>query len=326
MNVFNLVSELRQQNAQISLDGENIKLLASAGQLTPEQMSALKDNKAEVIAFLQQEQALLKSGNHVTTLTTSDFPLASIDEQQLEQWQQRYDIEDIYAATAMQSGMIFHAMNEEGSSAYINQLWLNLDQSINADLLCEAWRLLAQQQPIFRTLFIGFESHLQQLVVKKAEVPLQVIDHSAVSQEQHESEFQQWLVIDRKNSFDFSKAPLFRISLFRLSDGSHRLVWTYHHVLVDGWCSNLVLEGVMSNYQALLNSQPVSNASNNQYKNTSPGFRLKIAKKHKVTGKPSCSRWKMPHNYKVISLSLQTMRSRGMVRKRWYSVKRSLKV
>ena len=49
MNVFNLVKTLRQQGAQLSLDREKIKLLASEGQISQDQMGELKNHREEVM-------------------------------------------------------------------------------------------------------------------------------------------------------------------------------------------------------------------------------------------------------------------------------------
>lgn len=266
MNVFNLVKTLRQQGAQLSLDREKIKLLASEGQISQDQMVELKNHRDEVIDYLRQEQALNNQQSGDTTLTPSDFPLANVSVDQLVQWEKSYEIEDIYPATAMQSGMIFHSLKAMDSATYTNQLWLTLSGDINIEVLQQAWQGLAQQQPILRTAFVGFDHKIQQLISKNVNIPWQLIDHSQLSQDEHRQQFELFLENDRIEPFNFAAPPLFRINVFTLADGRSRLVWTYHHVLVDGWCSDLVLQGVMANYAQLLASKPVHKGGINGYK------------------------------------------------------------
>ncbi|MEU6664495.1 amino acid adenylation domain-containing protein [Streptomyces sp. NPDC046727] len=40
---------------------------------------------------------------------------------------------------------------------------------------------------------------------------------------------------DRRRRMDPARPPLMRFSLLRLGERSHRLVWSVHHILVDGW-------------------------------------------------------------------------------------------
>ena len=41
-----------------------------------------------------------------------------------------------------------------------------------------------------------------------------------------------------------------RLTLIRTADASSQLIWTTHHVLIDGWCVPLVLSEVLSHYEA----------------------------------------------------------------------------
>jgi len=41
--------------------------------------------------------------------------------------------------------------------------------------------------------------------------------------------------IDRAEGLDLGTAPLLRVTLARLSDTRVQVVWTFHHLLLDGW-------------------------------------------------------------------------------------------
>ena len=47
-----------------------------------------------------------------------------------------------------------------------------------------------------------------------------------------------------------SEAPLARLALIRWQDQVTELVWSAHHILLDGWCTPLILEQVFTDYAA----------------------------------------------------------------------------
>src|SRR5204862_82915 len=56
---------------------------------------------------------------------------------------------------------------------------------------------------------------------------------------------------DRARGLDVATAPLTRLVLARLSATEVRVVWTFHHVLLDGWSVSQVLGDVFAAHAAL---------------------------------------------------------------------------
>src|SRR5262249_56580977 len=55
---------------------------------------------------------------------------------------------------------------------------------------------------------------------------------------------------DRRRGFDFSRAPLARVAAIRTS-AALELVFTFHHLLLDGWSTASLLDEVFTDYAAL---------------------------------------------------------------------------
>ena len=51
--------------------------------------------------------------------------------------------------------------------------------------------------------------------------------------------------------FDPSRPPLSRLALFRIDRDLHQLVWSIHHVAIDGWCLSVLLHEALDTYEAL---------------------------------------------------------------------------
>lgn len=57
---------------------------------------------------------------------------------------------------------------------------------------------------------------------------------------------------DKVEGFNFSSGELMRVSVLRTGEESYRFVWSFHHILMDGWCLFLVVGEAFNTYFAIL--------------------------------------------------------------------------
>lgn len=183
-------------------------------------------------------------------LLPSDFPMSRVTTADLDAWQVRYTIENLYPATSMQQGMLYHSMLD--ASAYVSQIYPTFTGHLDADLFRQAWQAVVERYDILRTVFVGEGEQLHQLVVPNAVVPWVEVDLRSLTEEQQARHFEDARQRDKAIGFDPSCAPMLRISLFWLSDNRFRVLWSSHHMLLDGWSTPLVYRDVMAIYQSLL--------------------------------------------------------------------------
>lgn len=152
-----------------------------------------------------------------------------------------------YPLSSMQQGMLLQSLHESGT--YIQQLVCELREDLNEAGLLRAWQEVARRHDILRTAFRweGISEPLQD-VYEEIDLPWRSEDWSQLSPEQQHQEFEKFLLSDRKSSFDVTKAPLMRWTCFKLGARQHRLVWTFHHALLDGRSHFMVLQEVFSLY------------------------------------------------------------------------------
>jgi len=79
-----------------------------------------------------------------------------------------------------------------------------------------------------------------------SKVPLEQHDWRGVDPLEQDKRIKSFLVSDRASGFDFSQAPLMRLTVLRLADHSYQIVWSKHHLILDGWSAPLVLEEVFN--------------------------------------------------------------------------------
>ncbi|WNZ58795.1 amino acid adenylation domain-containing protein [Myxococcus sp. MxC21-1] len=159
-------------------------------------------------------------------------------------------IEDIYELAPMQHGMLFHALMEPGAGMYVEQLSCEVRGDLPIDRWKEAWQHVLARHPILRSGFLweGLEKPLQ-VVAVEAEVPWRIEDIRHVPANAQQRWIDDFLREDRLQGFDMGTPPLIRCALIRLDDARHLFVWTYHHLLLDGWCFSIVLREVLGAFE-----------------------------------------------------------------------------
>src|SRR5690606_7808263 len=63
---------------------------------------------------------------------------------------------------------------------------------------------------------------------------------------------------DREEGFDLTRGPLIRFFLCRLQADHFIMVWSFHHILMDGWCFGILLEDWLDYYRQLLGQPSVT--------------------------------------------------------------------
>ena len=157
----------------------------------------------------------------------------------------------------MQQGMLFHAIGEPGSGVDIEQIVCQLDERLDTTAMLRAWDLIASRHTILRTAFIweGIAEPLQQ-VHDSVRIPSEMIDWRGADAAEQAACWDRLLAADRKKGFELSRAPLMRLHIVQLGESSYRLLWTFHHALLDGRSFPIVLREVFAAYTAFRDGMP----------------------------------------------------------------------
>ena len=200
--------------------------------------------------------------------TPSDFPLAALDQKTVD-WlvAEKKQIEDIYPLSPMQQGLLFHSLYAPEASEYLVQLTCTLEGEFDSAAFKRVWQEVLDRHPITRTSFV-WENLKQPLQIVHSHIPLpwQELDWRTVPAEQQPARLEEFLASDHKQGFDLSQAPLLRFSLIRQTENTYQFVWSYHHLLFDGWSLPLLLREVFTFYEAFHQKQSVYLERSRPYK------------------------------------------------------------
>jgi thioesterase domain-containing protein/non-ribosomal peptide synthetase component F/acyl carrier protein len=156
-----------------------------------------------------------------------------------------------YELSPTQQGMLFHAMSEPSSDLYVEQFSYLLHGDLDVPLFEWAWQYVAARFDVLRSSFhwAGGEN-LFQRVHQEASIPWQREDWRENGQLDWRKAFDAFVGADRQRPFDFQRPPVMRLALIRLAERKHIFLWTFHHVLLDGWSLPIVLRTVLIAYEA----------------------------------------------------------------------------
>nr|AGS49329.1 long-chain-fatty-acid--CoA ligase [uncultured bacterium esnapd2] len=159
----------------------------------------------------------------------------------------RSDIADILPLTPLQEGLLFHTLyDEQARDAYLGQHAFELDGDLDVEALRAAAEGVLRMHGNLRASFrYKGLSRTVQVIPRAVAVPWQYIDSS-----DRPEEAERVVAEDRRTRFDVTKGPLLRFTVVKLGPQRHLFLLTYHHMLLDGWSTPLLLGELMKLYQS----------------------------------------------------------------------------
>jgi amino acid adenylation domain-containing protein/non-ribosomal peptide synthase protein (TIGR01720 family) len=204
-------------------------------------------------------------------LVPADFPLAAIDQDELSRLAARGPVSDIYPLSPMQQGLLFHSVYAvDRSSLYAIQIHTRIEATLDVEAFRQAWRAVVARHDVLRTGFVWKRTGEPLQIVYEAVDPddsaCAVEDWRAVPVAQQEARQLGYLAEEQRRGFDFERPPLARIALLRTGDAEWHVVWTAHHLVLDGWSGSLVIADVLRAYQAIVGGHAMPAASSGRYR------------------------------------------------------------
>ncbi|MGD9488072.1 MAG: amino acid adenylation domain-containing protein [Calditrichaceae bacterium] len=201
-------------------------------------------------------------------VSPSDFPLASIDQAYLDRiYEANPLIEDIYPLSPMQQGMLFHSLMSPETEVYSEQLSCKFTGELDPEMFKFAWQKVSERHEVLRSAYIwkGLDRPLQ-IVYKTIDIPFTILDWSGDSADKQKSLMYDFLSGELKEITSMANAPLMRIGLIRLDKNTHYFVWSHHHLLFDGWGTQIILKEIFELYESLSKKEPVSQELSTPYR------------------------------------------------------------
>ncbi|PAK03398.1 hybrid non-ribosomal peptide synthetase/type I polyketide synthase [Burkholderia ubonensis] len=123
---------------------------------------------------------------------------------------------------------------------------------LDVDALVRAFRALSERHEILRTHFVlvGNQPFQQVLPAGEAAFPVEVVDLQDA--EDRDAQAASIEASERLAPMDLAAGPLFRVKLLRLSEVRHVCICTMHHIVTDGWSTEVLLDDLSQIYNAFV--------------------------------------------------------------------------
>lgn len=196
----------------------------------------------------------LDSADHVDGTGKAPFVLANLEEGVLAKLKSRFPgAEDAYLLSPTQTGIYLQSLLlGRHSGVYIEQILFTLNGEFHLRAFEDGWKAVIERFSVLRTA-INRRGTPQPIQVILDTVPFEVDFHDWLGKNEGviEVEFDALVKAERVRGFDLSQAPLMRVTVVRTHDDRHRVLWTYHHIILDGWSEPVVIENAFKAYGSI---------------------------------------------------------------------------
>ncbi|WP_434813447.1 surfactin non-ribosomal peptide synthetase SrfAC [Bacillus halotolerans] len=168
-------------------------------------------------------------------------------------------VQDMYYLSPMQEGMLFHTILNPGQSFYLEQITMKVKGDFNIKCLEESMNVIMDRYDVFRTVFIHEKvKRPVQVVLKKRQFHIEEMDQTHLSESEQTDKINEYKAQDKIKGFDLTRDIPMRAAIFKKADNSFEWVWSYHHIILDGWCFGIVVQDLFKVYNALREQKPYS--------------------------------------------------------------------
>lgn len=155
---------------------------------------------------------------------------------------EKNNIKQISDLSSMQRGILFHSLEEE--DAYLIQVLLKMKGELSIDTIQNAFNCFVQEYDILRT----------GILYKNVSKPIKVVYKKRVEDAFYSKDMslEEYLKNDRRRGFDLEKDLLIRMGIIE-ENREFNLIITFHHIILDGWSKDIILQRLFEIYSLLLN-------------------------------------------------------------------------
>ncbi|MGB7293945.1 MAG: condensation domain-containing protein, partial [Thermodesulfobacteriota bacterium] len=123
--------------------------------------------------------------------------------------------------------------------------------SLKVGALVESLIEIQKRHDVLRTIFSTSEGQPIQFIARSRELQIKAVDLSKLTSEEQEKSLMRIKMDESRIPFDLSSGPLIRSKVIKLAEEDHVLLITIHHIVFDGWSTQVFNQEISTIYQAL---------------------------------------------------------------------------
>ena len=164
------------------------------------------------------------------------------------------NVEDVYPLSPLQQSLLYRHELNAGDQVYWNQVSIRLRGGLDVDVLRSTWQQIVKRHATLRTRFVHDKSGRPlQAVHRSIELPWYFEDLSGLDAESRQAAISGHFTATAP---PLDRPPLFTLALFKVGGSEYEFVWSYHHIILDGWSEALIWDEVWRTYERLRDGKP----------------------------------------------------------------------
>ncbi|MBI9089226.1 MAG: amino acid adenylation domain-containing protein [Desulfobacterium sp.] len=185
------------------------------------------------------------------------LPKAALDNLMTECRVESDNLQAVYPLSPLQEGMLFHSLLEKNGTAFFEQFSFDIKGRLDLEAFEQSWNHLFDAFDVFRTVFShqGGDGPVQ-VVLKKRSIEFTVADLTGQTEKDKQARIKAFKLADRRQGFYLSRDVLMRVMVFECGPGCHHVVWSHHHIIMDGWSCGIMVETLLGAYAGIRAGSP----------------------------------------------------------------------
>ncbi|MFB8795998.1 MAG: condensation domain-containing protein [Microcoleus sp.] len=235
MKFNQFVDELSQRGVKLWAEGNQLRVRAPKGVLTPELRDLLTEYKAELLALVQHSNAIASD---------TDFLLVPVSR------------EGNLPLSFGQERLWFLNQIDPTNPSYNEFAALRLKGSLNAEALERSINEIIRRHEIWRTTFQEVDGQPIQIISSTLKLAMPLIDLRQFPNNEREIEIQRLATELIQPPFDLAAGPLLRVLLLQIERDEHIFIINGHHIVGDGWSLGIIFRELAALYEAFCSNKP----------------------------------------------------------------------
>jgi len=231
MDTAHLIKSLNQKEILVTLTEDNNLRVDYDGEISEDILMELKENKGKILTYLRDINTL-----SITPLTIE---------------QKSYDISDHQKRIWILSNLY-----EGGTAAYNIFGSSSIHDEYSLDNFTHAINDVIDRHETLRTIFKEDKNGLpRQIIKKRKELDYNIEYYDFKKSKDQKNKVQAIISNNQYLNFDLENGPLFRISLFEMSDNHLIIYFNIHHIICDAWSLGVLFNDIMEYYNSYKNNE-----------------------------------------------------------------------
>ena len=166
------------------------------------------------------------------------------------------NVADILPLSPSQESMLYHYRLDRTATMYHGQHVLHLAGPLDLDAFRQAIDRTVEANEMLRAVFRweGIQSPVQ-IIARQKRMETAYEDWSALGEELQAARLEQLLGEDMKRPFQLDSGDTMRICTVKTAQDKYKVVWSFHHIIMDGWSSGVMLHELFANYGEAVKGQ-----------------------------------------------------------------------